>query len=194
MELEQLYKERETTDPDPEMWRWSPLELSEFDKMLTIAIKLLPIGDIKFCEAGCGIGTKLYLAKNYFNLSATGFEISPDYLAKAWQLDVDARYMDFRDQAPPWEEFDIVYIARPFKEDATEVAFEKSAQDGMHPGAVLVTAYTSDKPYSWPCYYRAPFRGIWQKPAKTSPGVYDQMIQRQYPNDPLVPEPIGYVG
>jgi hypothetical protein len=194
MELEQLYKERETTDPDPEMWRWSPLELSEFDRMLTVAVQLLPFKAIKFCEAGCGIGTKLYLAKNYFSISATGYEISEDYLYKAAALEVDARPMDFREEQPPWGEFDIVYIARPFKEDAVEIAFEKSAQDGMRPGAVLITAYTSNKPYSWPCYYRAPFRGIWQKPAKTSPGVYDQMIRRQEPYDPLVPTPVGYPG
>jgi SAM-dependent methyltransferase len=196
MELNQLYLERETTDPDPEMWRWSPLELSEFDRMLTVAIQLLPgFKAPLFCEAGCGIGTKLYLAKMYHNLVATGYEISHDYLEKAAELDVDARYMDFRKDAPPWAEYDIVYIARPFKSDDTESAFERAAQEGMRPGAVLMMAYTSVKPYSWSCFYRAPFRGVWKKPEyKTTPGVYDAMIQRQYPHDPLVPEPVSYSG
>src|SRR5262252_4406647 len=76
LELEQLYKERETTDPDPEMWRWSPLELWEFDRMLTVATQLFDgLRQLSFCEAGCGIGTKLYLASRYHNLRATGFEI-----------------------------------------------------------------------------------------------------------------------
>jgi hypothetical protein len=195
MELEQLKIERETTEPDPEMWRWSPLELSEFDRMLSIAQQLLPFKVIKFCEAGCGIGTKLYLAKNYFSMSATGFEISHDYLEKAARLEVDARYMDFREDAPDWAEYDVVYTGRPFKTDETESAFEKSIQDGMRPGAILMMAYTSFKPYTWPCYYRAPFRGIWKKPEyKTSSGTYDEMIRRTYPHDPLVPEPVSYVG
>jgi SAM-dependent methyltransferase len=189
MELAQLYQERETTDPDPEMWRWSPLELWEFDRMLTVARQLLPgLSEITFCEAGCGIGTKLYLAKHYHGLRATGFEISDDYLAKARELGVDARKMDLREDSPNWGAFDIVYTARPFKEDDYEQKWERSVQDCMRPGAVLMLAYVAAKPYNWPCYYRAPFRGIWVKPK--APGIYDQMIERQE-LDPLEPRPLG---
>src|SRR5215469_17418113 len=97
LELEQLYQERETTDPDPEMWRWSPLELSEFDRMLVVARHVLGgLSRLKFCEAGCGIGTKLYLAQHYHDLNAVGYEISYDYITKALGIGVDARYMDLR--------------------------------------------------------------------------------------------------
>ena len=190
MELEQLYQERETTEPDPEMWRWSPLELSEFDRMLSAASQLL-VGFhvIKFCEAGCGIGTKLYLAKMYHGMQEVGYEISHDYLTKALALEVDARYMDLRTDSPDWSEFDIVYTARPFKEDSYEVDWERRVQDGMRPGAVLMMAYTASKPYSWPCYYRATFRGIWQKPMPRNPGAYDAMIRRQPYPDPLTSYP-----
>jgi hypothetical protein len=195
MELEQLYLERETTDPDPEMWRWSPLELAEFERMLIIAKSCLAgIGDLKFVEAGCGIGTKLYLASMYYKLEAVGYEISQDYLEKAKRLNVDARYMDFREQSPPWNEYDIVYVARPFKEDSVEVAFEDSVREAMSPGSVYISAYTSVKPYSWPCFYRAPFRGVWQKPFADPAPVYDAMIKRQEPYDPLVATPVGYPG
>jgi hypothetical protein len=195
MELEQLYLERETTDPDPEMWRWSPLELAEFERMLIVAKSTLAgIDNLKFIEAGCGIGTKLYLASVHYGLDAVGYDISHDYLEKAKRLNVDARYMDFRAESPPWNEYDIVYVARPFKEDPVEVAFENSVRDGMSPGAVYISAYTSVKPYSWPCFYRAPFRGVWQKPFAQPEPVYDQMIGRQYPHDPLVPEPVSYAG
>jgi hypothetical protein len=193
MELAQLYQEHETTAPDPEMWRWSPLELWEFDKMLTVARQVLVrdtgLRVLKFCEAGCGIGTKLYLAKHYHGLNAVGFEISRDYLEKASYMDVDARYMDLRTDSPAWGEYDIVYVARPFKEDDYETAFEKSVREGMRVGAVLMMAYVSSKPYTWPCYYRAPFRGVWQKPTVTVPPIYDAMISRQDPYDPLVPAP-----
>jgi SAM-dependent methyltransferase len=194
MELEQVTHERETTDPDPEMWRWSPLELTEFDHMLTIARQLFKgLRNLKFCEAGCGIGTKLYLAERYFDMEAVGFEISHDYLEKAAALGVDARYMDFREEHPNWSEYDIVYIGRPFKTDEAESAFEASVQEAMRHGSVLMMCWTSNKPYSWPCFYRAPFRGVWRKPAFKT-GVYDAMIRRQEPYDPLVPTPVGYPG
>jgi len=193
-ELEQLYKERETSDPDPEMWRWSPLELAEFDRMLSVAAHILAGNTrIKFCEAGCGIGTKLYLAEHYHGMEAVGYEISDDYLAKALELGVDARYMDLRTESPDWSSFDIVYTARPFKDDKYEVSWEKSVQDVMKPGAVLISAYTATKPYDWPCFYRQSFRGVWRKPKTVLAGaalpVYDAMIIRQEPHDPLVPEP-----
>lgn len=196
MELAQLYIEKETTDPDPEMWRWSPLELNEFDHMLTVARQLLPgLAVKKFCEAGCGIGTKLYLARTYHGLAAIGFEISADYLEKASALDVDARYMDFRTESPVWSQYDIIYVARPFKDDDVEAAFEISIQNGMRPGTVLMSAYTASKPYTWPCYYRRPFRGVWKKPEyMVAHPVYDQMIKRTEPYDPLVPTPVSYPG
>lgn len=172
------------------MWRWSPLELAEFDRMLTVAVQLLSrsggLRQLFFAEAGCGIGTKLYLAKNYYNLHETGYEISRDYLAKAGRLGVNAYYWDLRESQPPWSHFNIVYIARPFKDDAVEVAWESAVCEAMRPGAVLISAYTAFKPYSWPCYYRRPFRGVWVKPRAAS---YNQMIRRTEPTDPLVREP-----
>jgi hypothetical protein len=172
------------------MWRWSPLELAEFDRMLTIAVQVLAAGgglrQLFFAEAGSGIGTKLYLAKNYFGLHETGYEISPEYLVRSGELGVNAFRWDLREKDPPWSHFDIVYTARPFKNDDYEVEWERSVQAAMKPGAVLISAYTADKPYKWPCYYRAPFRGIWRKPRA---GNYSNIIQRVAPHDPLVPEP-----
>src|SRR5215469_9310850 len=93
LELSQLKRERETSEPDPDMWRWSPLELWEFDKMLTIAHSLAVSRNVRkygeaaglrrlsYAEAGSGIGTKLYLARNYFGLDEMGYEINEEYLA-----------------------------------------------------------------------------------------------------------------
>jgi hypothetical protein len=192
MEMAQLSIEQARGEPDPDMWRWNPLELSEFDRMLSIATHQLAGTDlIRFCEAGCGIGTKLYLAGRYHGLEAVGYEISHDYLAKALMIEVDARYMDFREEHPPFAEYDIIYSSRPFKDDDVETAWEKSIWEEMRPGAIVMMAYTAVKPYSWPCHYRAPFRGVWSKPLEhtRSIPVYDAMISRMEPHDPLVPEP-----
>lgn len=183
MELEQLARERETTDPDPDMWRWSPLEITEFARMLEVAHELAVTSSIRlrgangglrrlsFAEAGCGIGTKLYLAQNYYDLNAVGFEINDEYLAKCRELEVTADKWDLREEQPPWGYYDIVYIARPFKSDESdtvspdqaEISWERLVMDAMRPGAVLMSAYAAVKP-KWPCYYRMPFRGVWVKP------------------------------
>lgn len=201
LEVAQLVKERETTEPDPEMWRWSPLEIWEYERMLQVAHELAVDNNVRLrdgsglrrlslAEAGSGIGTKLYLARYKFDLDEMGYEISEEYLAKSRELGVHAERCDLREETPPWVKFDIVYIARPFKDDEYEVAWERSVMKAMRPGAVLISAYAAVKPYSWPCYYRAPFRGVWIKPATAS--QYSAMIARQTTgSDPLVPEPSG---
>ena len=191
-ELTQLKLERETTDPDPDMWRWSPLEIAEFARMLEIARGLAADGlrKLRFAEAGCGIGTKLYLAEHQFDLDAIGYEINDDYLAQCRELEVNALKCDLRVDKPPWSKFDIVYIARPFKSDKYEVAWEQEVMDAMRPGTVLMSAYAAVKPYKWQCYYRKPFRGVWVKPRTAT---YDAMISRNTAgSDPLVPEPSSH--
>src|SRR4249920_893894 len=189
MEMEQLTKERELSDPDPDMWRWSPLEITEFARMLEVARGLAAAGlrKLRIAEAGCGIGTKLYLAKNQFDLDETGYEINDLYLAMCRDLGVHAVKCDLRVDKPPWEKFDIVYLSRPFKSDDYEVAWEWEVINAMRPGAVLISAYAAVKPKGWQCYYRKPFRGVWVKPRTA---VYDSMISRTVTgSDPLVPEP-----
>jgi SAM-dependent methyltransferase len=201
MEIAQLKLERETTDPDSEIWRWSPLEITEFERMLQIAHSLAVSGNVRlrgesgglrrlsFAEAGSGIGTKLYLAKNKFNLDEWGFEVNKDYIAQARELEVRTVECDLRTENPPWAKFDIVYVSRPFKDDAVEVAWEEKVMRDMRLGAVYISAYAAVKPYAWPCYYRASFRGVW---VKSDQGQYSHMIQRSATGtDPLVPEPLS---
>jgi len=172
MEMAQLLKERETTEPDPVIWRWSPLEIAEFDIMLSVAYDYFhetdshSPGPISLAEAGSGIGTKLYLAKHKYRLAEYGYEINPDYIAKAKALDVQCELRDLGDldNQPIWSAFDIVYIARPFKNDIFEAKWERSVHDAMRPGSVLIAAFAGVKPYSWECFYRRPFRGVWAKP------------------------------
>jgi SAM-dependent methyltransferase len=175
MELEQLYRERDKP-PDEDLWRWSPLEIAEFDRMLKVARDLAVAVSVRlrgangglrrlsFAEAGCGIGTKLYLAQNYYDLNAVGFEIDDYYLSRCRELEVTADKWDLRDEdQPPWAAYDIVYLSRPFKDDVAESRWENSVIGAMRTGAVLMSAYAAIKPYSWPCYYRRPFRGVWLK-------------------------------
>lgn len=190
LEMTQLKLERETTEPDPDLWRWSPLEITEFARMLEVARGLAVAGlrKLRFAEAGCGIGTKLYLAKHQFQLDETGYEISELYLAMCRELKVNAVKCDLRVDKPPWDKFDIVYLSRPFKSDKYEVMWEWEVLNAMRPGTVLMSAYAAVKPYKWQCYYRKPFRGVWVKPR--GGGNYSAIIGRNLAgSDPLVPEP-----
>jgi hypothetical protein len=205
LEMAQLARERETTDPDPELWRWSPLELQEFARMLVVARSAAMDGlrRLIFMEAGSGIGTKLYVAQYHFDMTAIGYEINPDYIYQAQKLNVLTHQMDFRTEVPPWGDADIVYMARPFKSDeadtvapdAVEIAWELGVMEMMRPGAVLMSAFAAVKPRDWACYYRRPFRGVWVKPGGRSTPVYDAMVSRATAgSDPLVPEPLSRPG
>ena len=190
LEMMQLKKERELSDPDPDMWRWSPLEIVEFARMLNVARQLVLDGlrRLTFMEAGSGIGTKLYLAQYHFGMKAIGYEINEGYIEQAGDLNVETVKCDLRTEKPAWDDADIVYIARPFKDDAYETAWENEVMDRMRRGTALISAYAAVKPYKWQCHYRAPFRGVWIKPL-ASP-IYDAMIRRTTTgSDPLVSEP-----
>jgi SAM-dependent methyltransferase len=174
MEMDQLEKEK-LKDPDDVIWRFSPLDIRVFDVMLNLAHNLV-VGlrgdepgpratDISFVEAGCGIGTKLYLAKHKYFMTEYGYEINPEYIEKCHELGVQAELRDLsEDPQPIWGAYDIVYTCRPFKNDIFEQKWERSVQEAMRPGAVLIASFTARKPYHWPCYLRAPFRGVWVKP------------------------------
>jgi hypothetical protein len=168
MEMDQLRREQGRT-PDPDLWRWSPLDIREFDIMLHVALNVIqqsPPRELSFAEAGSGIGTKLYLARHKYGLAETGYEINEDYLARSAELGVNAIKRDLGDPGnqPDWAAFDLVYIARPFKDDAVEADWERSVMAAMRPGGRLISAFAAVKPYDWPCYYRRSFRGVWIKP------------------------------
>jgi hypothetical protein len=153
--------------PSEDIWNWSPLDLDEFVRMLKIAIEHAePTGDpTTFFEAGAGIGTKLYVAQFGFDLFAHGWEINPTYIEFAQDLGVSIEQQDLASDDPDWSLWDIVYIAQPFKDDATEVTWERKVHNSMRPGAILMAAYASVKPYDWELFYRAPWRFVARKPA-----------------------------
>ena len=175
MEMAQLEREH-GREPDPNSWRWSPSDIRDWAEMLKIAVKYLNgttiwnHGPLSIWEAGSGIGTKLKWAEQQ-GLTAYGFEMFEDYIAVARELGVQCEQRDLSDldNQPSWEVPDIVFTARPFKDDIFEVKWENLVQDMMRPGAVLMSTFTARKPYGWPCLYRVGFRGVWVKPDVPSP-------------------------
>lgn len=181
MEMIQLRQEHGNT-PDPDSWRWSPFDIRAFNGMLNVAYQYFQDTDnhgpepISFAEAGSGIGTKLYLAKYRYNMTEYGYERFDYYIEKAKKLGVQCEQRDLSDfdNQPIWEAYDIVYIARPFKDDVKEQAWEHLVQDRMRPGAILMSTFSARKPYDWLCLYRATFRGVWVKPGAAMRTPADQ--------------------
>jgi hypothetical protein len=164
MEMSQLEKEH-GRDPDPDSWRWSPSDIRIWDAMLNIAdtyLRSTESGDLpptprSIWEAGSGIGTKLYWAKHSYGMIEYGFEKFDYYVEAARKLGVACEQRDLSDldNQPSWEVPDIVFTARPFKDDLLENKWEALVQELMRPGAVLISTFTSKKPYGWPVLYRA---------------------------------------
>ena len=177
MEMDQLQKEHGKV-PDPDSWRWSPFDIRKFDMMLEIAYaycyKNGPHNsprEISFAEAGSGIGTKLYLVKNKYRMTEYGYEINAGYVEQARNLGVKCEIRDLANMLdqPVWSAFDIVYVARPFKDDLKERQWEQAVQDLMRPGAVYMATFAAIKPYQWTCFHRGPFRGVCVKPEYSPP-------------------------
>lgn len=179
MEMAQLHREH-GREPDPDSWRWSPSDIRVWDEMLRAANSYLDKQNshqprqFSIWEAGSGIGTKLYRAKNHYGMIEYGFEKFDYYIEAARKLDVQCEQRDLSDldNQPSWEVPDIVFTARPFKDEFFEDKWEKLVQDQMRPGAVLISTFTARKPYGWLTLYRATFRGVWVKPVPS-------------PNDPV---------
>lgn len=156
-------------DPDPDVWRWSPLPLPKFVEMMAIATMARSIVELgrrpTFFEPGCGVGTKLYVAQEEFDLEASGWELFPEYVEQCGELGVKAEVHDLRAEEPDWASFDIIYTSRPFKDDDYERRWEARVQERMRPGAVLIQAFAGVKPYAWqPWLFAAPWRVVSVKP------------------------------
>jgi hypothetical protein len=186
MEMEQLVRER-GRDPNPAQWRWSPTDIRQYDVMLHVAYDHLSAtqshrlrstaADSAFSiwEAGSGIGTKLYLAKHKYLMTEYGFEYEEDYIEAARELGVACEWRDLSDldNQPSWEVPDIVFTARPFKDDLFEKRWEQLVQDRMREGAVLIQSFKASRPYDWHCLYHRSFQGVYVKPTTHMPGRDD---------------------
>jgi SAM-dependent methyltransferase len=172
MEAEWVRRERQHS-PDPTRWRWSPCPLPHFREMLATAVGIREVQELdhqpSFFEAGCGIGTKMMLAIEEHGLHVEGWEIEPEYVDLCRSNGLNVWQRDLSKEQPPWAEYDIIYLSRPFKDDQQEREWEQHVMDAMRPGAVLMQAFAGVKPYKWRWYYRAPWRVVSVKPSDTEP-------------------------
>ena len=169
LEAEWARKEYET-EPNKEFWGWAPTPLPKAREMMATAdLYLLGVADEipRFFDAGCGIGTKMALAERMFLWEAFGWDLRGDLIHVARnQLGLqNAIVGSLRSgRQPDYGEYDVVMTSRPFKDDEEETAWERSVQEAMKPGAVLIASFAAVKPYRWRWLYRAPWRLVAVKP------------------------------
>src|ERR1700722_393906 len=105
-------------------WDWQPYSLESFITMCRVVADAYPPGVTpSFLDPGCGIGTKVYVAKTVFGWEATGFDIVPEYIDVARNklgLKPDSADLGDVDTFKHYDLFDIVYLSRPFRDDKRE--------------------------------------------------------------------------
>lgn len=90
----------------------------------------------RYLEVGCGIGTKLLLARFLGWSDVTGIELHPEYAEVARRMCPEADV--FVADAFEWDgygEFDVVYMYRPCIPDYLERCFEERVLSLMKPGS-----------------------------------------------------------
>jgi trans-aconitate methyltransferase len=126
---------------------WMPFSWPAFISLLAEALPET-YGN-RFLDVGCGLGTKMMLAEELFGLDVHGIERSPE-LAKAarehW-LTVDEA------DALTWDgygDIDIIFLNRPFSDQALEAQLEDRVWQEMKPGAVVIGVnLVNPPPSSW---------------------------------------------
>jgi len=137
--------------------------IPDFLQLLYYAVTAEP-APRTFLDAGAGIGTKVILAREVFGLAAAGIDVVEEYLAEALRLGAPVDEADAMTYEA-YGQWDVVYHYGPYREPERQVEFERRLQSEMAPGAVLVAAMPSAKPAAWESLFRAPWQGVWRKPA-----------------------------
>lgn len=122
--------------PDEQRFDLVSLPLPEFCQAVD---ELGPAGGRRFLDVGCGIGTKLAVAYFLGWGDLTGIELRADYAATASFVCPEAEVIVA--DAMEWDgfdAFDVVYMYRPFVDDADQAALEARIVAQARPGTTLV--------------------------------------------------------
>jgi SAM-dependent methyltransferase len=126
---------------DPQFYRWVPLPLGEFLSGMQVVTQAL-IEERKcfdaptFLDAGCGIGSKMFLAQA-LGYQVAGIEREPAYAAAAICSGVHIA------DATEWDgygAYDVVYSYRLCVEEEQQSQLEKHIISNLKPGALFFCA------------------------------------------------------
>jgi len=164
--LEARWKEPGDSPLLPDAYGFQAFRIPDFLRLLAVAV--MAVAPMRsFLDAGCGIGTKVLIARDMFGLDAAGIDVVPSYVEEAGRLGLGGMValVDVREFGGYGEQ-DIVYCYGPFREPDAQAAFEKRLHAAMRPGSILIAVMPTLKPRGWECLFRVPWQGVWRKPTE----------------------------
>ena len=156
---------------------WMPFQLFTFFSLLAEAVPMIPepAPDVapRFLGVGAGPGSKELLARDVFGMDVSGIEIDDEMASSARQSGLQVHTAD----AAAWNGYgkaEAVWLNRPKRDPADELALERKVMAEMAPGTVLLCANLETRPpESWFIVLDAwdsERYGAWAKPAAASEG------------------------
>jgi SAM-dependent methyltransferase len=123
-------------------YEYIPFNLESFIKQIKVAYKLAKRGNTEpqFLDIGCGIGTKVMIARTFFAISH-GVEISKEYYDIAKKLTNYCNAYVFHEDAlkfKNYHEYDVLYYYCPIADYNKQRELEKLVCECMKPGAILL--------------------------------------------------------
>lgn len=136
------------------------LNIPAFISQLTEVIKKQKLHPhtLKFLDVGCGVGQKVFLAKEMFDFNAFGFDLRLSFVQKARELIKmlnDRYYSDWRREAQDKElkstifqanalkfnnysNYDVIYFYCPMHNPEFEIKLEKRIAEQAKIGAIVI--------------------------------------------------------
>ena len=122
-------------DPKSPVLPWMPFQPADF---LSFVFECVPeLGGREFLDVGCGPGTKMLLAKHFFGLEPCGIEISETMSVAAEEHGAVRTGDALLAPEGVYENFDLIWLYRPFRDPELEDQLEKRIMGEMKPGAIL---------------------------------------------------------
>ena len=128
-----------------------PLNIKPFEQLMRVAYRLLLIQgkahSSKFLDVGCGGGTKVLVASEYFT-ECHGLDFEADYVAAGQQMlqltDSDTCRIFQADGLTfdQYDNYDVIYFYRPLRDDALLAQMEDQIFSNAKPGTVILAPYT----------------------------------------------------
>jgi trans-aconitate methyltransferase len=132
---------------DPRCLPWMPFPAWDF--IALVAEALPESSGTQFLDIGCGVGARMLVARELFELDVHGIDRVPEYVNEAWKHGLSAEVAD----ALGWNgygKYDLLFLNRPFKDPVLQRQLEAQVWDDMAPGAVIIGAnLEAPPPQDW---------------------------------------------
>lgn len=143
-ELDARWMREPAGHDDPRSTPWMPFPWPDFTALVGEALPE-SAGD-SFLEIGCGIGTRMLLAREIYGLDVAGIERVPEYAEQARQLGLTVSCEDALGHKGYGLDWDLIWFNRPFRDPGLERQLEAQVWEDAAPGTVIIMANIEQPP------------------------------------------------